>query len=697
MRLSQFIRERSDSILQDWIGFARSIPSAAAFADEILTDHAAGILTAIATDLERPQNRQSQEDKSKGIAPACAEVSEARQHGMARLLDGFTVNDAVAEFRALRASVLRHWAKSQPQMQDDDVSQLTRFNEAIDQAITESLEGFSADKERSDSLVRALLASAGDLAFVVDLDGNLLYGNAALAVEFGISLSEQQGRPFAQLDGQAARDFQGWIGEAARTGKPVRQEMTRRRNDMQVVYETILVAVARPSGPIQIVAGTARDITKRKVEEDRLRQGAHFDHLTGLPNRYLFYDRLEQEIKRAGRIHLPLALLYIDLDGFKQVNDHFGHECGDELLRQCAKRISACVRETDTVARLGGDEFTSIITELAQLPHVDVIAQHILDELSRVFHVRGRQLALSGSIGIALYPRDASSSAELIRHADKALYAAKQEGRNDFRFFTKEMRELAASRMQTIKELKQALTRRQFAVFYQPIVELDSGTIVGAEAQLRWQHPVRGLLPASEFLPLAAEAGLAYRIDAWVMGDALAHADRWNKQRKTPLYVSINQSTLAATGKQSSDHRKAILDRIEKAVSPFALEINESILLHQTQAAGATFEQVAKAGGQIYLDDFGSGASSITILTTDGLTGIKIDCAIVKNIGQTATGAIVAGIIDIAHGLGLKVVAEGVETEEQRERLRLMHCDYAQGFHLFRPMPANSFAKLISR
>lgn len=517
MRLSQFIRARTDPILEDWIVFARSIPSAAAFAEPVLRDHAAGILTTIAADLERPQNLRRQEAKSKGDAPAGTEVSEARQHGMARLLDGFTVNDTVAEFRALRASVLRHWAKAQKNPRGDDIIQLTRFNEAIDQAITESLEGFSADKERSESLVDALLAASEDLAFVVDLTGNLLYGNAALAAEFGQPLSKQRGQPFAQLDRQAASDFQGWIAEAVRTGKPVRQELTRRRKDMHVVYEYILVAVADPSGPAQTVAGTARDITKRKVAEDRLRKGAHVDHLTGLPNRYLFRDRLEQEIKRAGRIHLPLALLYIDLDGFKLVNDHYGHESGDELLRQCAQRISACVRETDTVARWGGDEFTSIITELAQLPHVDLIAQHILDELSRVFLVRGRQLTLSGSIGIALYPRDASSSDELIRHADRALYAAKKEGRNNSRFFTQAMRDLAASRMQTIKELKQALARRQFAVFYQPIVELDAGTIVGAEAQLRWLHPVRGLLPAREFLPLAAEAGLAHQIDEWVM------------------------------------------------------------------------------------------------------------------------------------------------------------------------------------
>lgn len=189
------------------------------------------------------------------------------------------------------------------------------------------------------------------------------------------------------------------------------------------MYEYILVGVAEPDGSSWAVAGNARDVTRRKLMEESLRRGAHYDHLTGLPNRYLFRDRLDQELKRAGRIHLPLALLYIDLDGFKLVNDQCGHECGDELLRQCAQRLAACVRESDTVARLGGDEFTSIITELAQLEHVDVIAQHILDELSRAFLVKGRELTLSGSIGIALFPRDARSADELIRHADKALYA----------------------------------------------------------------------------------------------------------------------------------------------------------------------------------------------------------------------------------------------------------------------------------
>lgn len=696
MTLSRFIRERAEQILDDWIAFARSIPSASLFDDATLRDHAAGILEAVAVDLEQPQDPQCQEAKSKGETSHTTEISQARQHGAARLFDGFTVSDAVAEFRALRASVLRHWDRTHEDSEVYDILELTRFNEAIDQAITESLVGFSADKERSESLVNALLRASRDLAFVVDLDGNLLYGNAALASEFGRPLSAQQGCPFGQLELQAANNFRNRIRQAVDTALPVRDELERRRGDRLVVYEYILVAVPDQCGKSFAVAGNARDITKRKSTEDRLRRGAHYDHLTGLPNRYLFLDRLEQEIKRAGRIHLPLALLYIDLDGFKLINDQFGHESGDELLRECAQRIGACVRETDTVARLGGDEFTSIITELADLPHVDLIAQHILDELSRPFLVKGRELAVSGSIGIALYPRDARSPEELVRNADNALYTAKEAGRNIVRFFTEEMRKTASVRLQTITELRQALAGRQFAVFYQPIVDLQAEIIVGAEAQLRWQHPVRGLLPALEFFPLAAEAGLADPIDEWVIADALAHADTWNKQRDVPLYVSINQSTLAVTGKKASAHRRAIFDRINQAASPFALEITEITMSGQT-AAAATFKQVADAGGQIYLDGFGTALSSITTLTTDGLTGIKIDSAIVQSLGQASTRAIVKGIINIAHGLGLKVVAKGVETEEQRDVLRLMECDYAQGFLFFRAMPAHRFAEIIRR
>lgn len=435
MKFSQFIRDHIELILEDWIGFARSLRSASRFNHEVLRDHAAGILTTIADDLESPQDAQHQEEKSKGMAPPSSNGSEARQHGSARLLDGFSVNDAVAEFRALRASVLRHWAEACKITHAGDIIELTRFNEGIDQAITESLEGFSEDKERSDRLVHALLAASPALGFVVDLNGNLLYGNAAVASEFGRSLSAQQGQPFAQLDEEHAREFQRKVLQASKTSKPVRHELVRHTGNSQAVYEYILVAVPDTRAETQIVAGSARDVTKRKVAEDRLRRGAHYDNLTGLPNRDFFRDRLEQEMKRAGRIQLPLALLYIDLDGFKQVNDQHGHECGDELLRQCADRLRACVRGSDTVARLGGDEFTSIITEIAHLVHVDIIAQHILDELGRVFLVNGRELSVTGSIGIALYPRDASSSDELIRHADKALYAAKEEGRNNFRFF----------------------------------------------------------------------------------------------------------------------------------------------------------------------------------------------------------------------------------------------------------------------
>lgn len=697
MRLSQFLRERAEPILEDWTRFARSLPAASRFDDATLRDHAAGILQAIAADLEHPQDARHQEEKSKGMAPQGMQASEAREHGSARLLDGFTVNDAVAEFRALRASVLKHLAQVQDELQLGDITELTRFNEAIDQAIVESLEGFSVDKERSDSLAEALLAASPDLAFVVDLEGKLLYGNAALAAEFGQPLSMQRGQAFAQLEAQAARDFQDWIGQAAATGLPVKGELVRNRAGEAVVYEVILVAVATRGGAARAVAGSARDVTRRKLAEEQLRHGAHYDHLTGLPNRYLFRDRLEHELKRAGRIHLPLALLYIDLDGFKAVNDQFGHASGDDLLRQCAQRISACVRESDTVARLAGDEFTAIVTELAHLPHVDVIAQHILDELSRTFTVFGRELSVSGSIGMSLFPRDAGNSDELIRHADEALYAAKENGRNTFRFFTEEMRAMATLRMHTIAQLRQAIASGQLGLFYQPIVELDAGTIVGAEAQLRWHHPTRGLLPASEFFPLAVEAGLAVQIDEWVMGEALDRADEWNCEREPPLYVSINLSKLVVTGKSANSRRQALLQRMQRAASPFALELTETMVAGRTPAAQSTFTEVADAGGHIYLDDFGSGTSSISALATDGLTGIKIDAAIVHGLAQAPTEAIVAGIISIAHGLGLKVVAEGVETAAQHDMLRQMGCDCAQGFHFFYPMPAQNFAALIGQ
>lgn len=695
--LADFIEAEIGAILDEWAQFARdNIPVARSLPIEVLRDHGRGILLAIVADLKHPQTDTQQEKKSKGQAPRVAGRSQAQKHGSARELEGFSINDAVAEFRALRASVLRLW-DSMGAANTSACQELTRFNEAIDQALTESLEKFSAEKARFTRLFDTLLSASPDLSFILDLDGCLIYGNRALSTLFGTPLSAISGQRLSSLDVSSATQFDENLALVTSTLRTSRGEMCRNVADKILTYEYLLVPVIDEQGKIEAIAGAARDVTERKANELETQRRACYDQLTNLPNRSLFNDRLDREIKRSGRVGLPLALFFIDLDGFKEVNDKLGHEAGDELLRQSAQRIRDCVRESDTVARLGGDEFTVILTEVRDMPHVDMLARHILSELRRPFHVKSNNVAISCSIGIAIYPRDASDSAELLRHADQAMYEIKKAGRNRFGFFTSGMRKIACSRLKTIEELHEAMERHQLAVYYQPIIELRGGTVAGAEAQLRWQHPKDGLITAAGLVKLAEEAGLASEIDEWVLTDALTRARDWAAQRGAPLYVTVKKSTLGLTSNEWDMHWEAILRRLANAQAPVALEVTEAFLLSESEVARLKLTQLLLAGVALCVDDFGTGYSSITCLTKVPLGKIKIDMALVHGMRANESGcALVAAIIATAHALGLEVIAEGVETDQQKNLLTGMGCEYAQGFLFSAAVTPHRFAEILN-
>jgi diguanylate cyclase (GGDEF)-like protein/PAS domain S-box-containing protein len=696
MSIASFIRAHLGTILDEWEQFARTIAAVPQRTRASLRDHAEGILLTIAGDLEQAQSAAQQEQKGKGNAPVLPGTSQARRHGSDRVLEGYTVNDAMSEYRALRASVVRLWSEQQDVASMAPCVELIRFNEAIDQALTESLAGYSEDKERSTRLYHTLLSASPDLSFIVDTDARLVYGNAALAAEFGEPLSRLKGKRFGDPDCVVQEGFEEHVRLAAHSKTTTLGEMSRQRRGASVTYEYLLVPVLDEQGQVEAVAGIARDVTKRKASEERHRRSAHYDDLTGLPNRQLFRDRLAHEIKRADRIGLPLALMFLDLDGFKEVNDLLGHAAGDELLRQGAARIGACVRDSDTVARLGGDEFTVILTEIRNMPHVDVLARHLLEELARPFVLDGQTVAISASIGIALYPHDANDAAQLLRHADQAMYAVKHGGRNRFCYFTDDMREASWQHLKRIDELRLALAGNQFVVRYQPVVALAGGAIVGAEAQLRWLHPVHGELPAADFIGLAEEAGLAGQIDEWVLEDALERAGAWEALRGAPLFVSINKSSLGLTGQAAEVHWKAIIERVNLARPPVALEIAETMLLSQARAVRNTVQDLARSGVKVCLDGFGSGPSSIASLTKLPLAGLKIAAALVHALREPAPLALAKGIIASGHALGIPVTAEGVETHEQKMQLAELGCDYAQGYLFFEAMAPEALSALLA-
>lgn len=440
MGLLDFIRANHEQILDQWDKFAKEMLNAQKMNPAALRDHARGILDAIALDLEQAQSSAQQAEKSKGRGPHALLVTQAELHGLSRFSEGFSVNESIAEFRALRASVLRLWGQTLaiPGVVPDEI---TRFNEAIDQAVAESLARFTELKERRNRLFEALLKSSPDLNYVLEPTGTLVYANQAFADVFRQDQTQLSGADFFALSARYVPDIARYAYNVIVSGTTYRGEMhARLASGEDRIYEYLLVPVFDPSGRCEAIAGSARDVTERKASEERSWRGANHDFLTDLPNRSLFRERLEHEIKHSARTGLPLALLFIDLDLFKEVNDRLGHPAGDQMLQQVAQRISSCVRDTDTVARLGGDEFTVILTDVTRPQHIETIAAEILDKLRQPFALAAGDAVISCSIGITIFPGDATTPDEMVRNADEAMYASKNAGRDRYQFYATTVR-----------------------------------------------------------------------------------------------------------------------------------------------------------------------------------------------------------------------------------------------------------------
>lgn len=450
--------------------------------------------------------------------------------------------------------------------------------------------------------------------------------------------------------------------------------------------------------PLRLI-GTYLDISARKDAEETIQRQANFDPLTQLPNRRLFLDRLAQEIAKSRRANLPLALLLIDLDEFKEVNDTLGHDVGDILLQEAGRRIRHCVRDADTVARLGGDEFTVLLTELPDhTMHVEDIAQKIIDRLAEPFQLGDEVVYVSASLGITLYPADAADIDTLMKHADQAMYAAKKQGRNRFCYFTASLQEAAQTRLRLSRELREAVAGEQFTVHFQPIVELSSGRIHKAEALLRWQHPTRGLVDPMSIIPLAEETGLINAIGDWVFSESAQRAKTWCSEFGADFQVSINMSPVQfrAAGRMQTEAWLSHLQDIGLSGGNLIVEITESLLLNVHADVTDLLFRFRDAGIQIAIDDFGTGYSSLSYLKQFPIDYLKIDRSFVRDIETDPNDmALSRAIIVMAHELGLKVIAEGVETEGQRSLLAAAGCDYAQGYLFAQPLPPDAFESLM--
>jgi diguanylate cyclase (GGDEF)-like protein/PAS domain S-box-containing protein len=444
------------------------------------------------------------------------------------------------------------------------------------------------------------------------------------------------------------------------------------------------------------MTGTFTDVTEKRRSEEIAWEHANFDPLTGLPNRRLFRDRLDHEIRKSQRTGLPLALLFIDLDRFKEANDLLGHTVGDQVLIESARRICACVRSSDTVARLGGDEFTVILTELDTNIHVEPVALKINETLSKPFLLANEVVYLSASIGVTLFPDDAADAENLIRNADQAMYVVKNEGRNHFSYFTPSMQRKANDRLRLISDLRVALRGDQLQVHYQPIIDLRSGRVVKAEALLRWHHPSQGMIEPVRFIAFAEETGLISEIGDWVFREAAACAQKWSKRLGVPFTVSINKSPVQFVSRINEVNWPAHLKQMGITGNSVSVEITEGLLLDASPSVSATLLQYHDAGIKVAIDDFGTGYSSIAYLKKFAVDYLKIDQSFVHDITvNLGDRAIVRSIIAMAHELGLEVIAEGIETVEQKDFLIEGQCDFGQGFLFSRAVPADEFEKML--
>ena len=440
------------------------------------------------------------------------------------------------------------------------------------------------------------------------------------------------------------------------------------------------------------------DITQKKAAEALIWSQANLDPLTGLPNRYMFNDRLDQAIKKSDRSGLPLALLFLDLDRFKEVNDSLGHIRGDDLLKITAQRLSECTRASDTVARLGGDEFTIILEELDDVSSAYRILESILNSIEQPFQLENEIAYVTTSIGVTFYPSDASTAELLMRNADQAMYAAKSAGRNQISLFTMSMKNALEARTRLANDLHQALAKKQIWVAYQPVVELQTWRIIKAEALMRWSHPELGEISPAEFIPVAEETSLIVGLGDWVFQQSLKQVKQW--QRFNPNFqISVNKSPVQIHKTHENIEswhyqiRKAKLAR-----NSIVVEITEGLLLENNTFVNEKLLEFRDADIQVALDDFGTGYSSLSYLQKFDIDYIKIDQSFVRNLGVTlSSNALCEAIVVMAHKLGMQVIAEGIETEVQLDTLQKMGCDFGQGYLFSKPVKPDAFTKLLKK
>jgi len=561
-------------------------------------------------------------------------------------------------------------------------------------AVMDQKEAAEAQLRSSEDRFRSLVQNSSDLTIVMDTTGEITYASEASLHLLGRTPEDLIGE---QAAGLVHPDDISWLRVqlsaelgVMTTAEPLELRVRHADGTWRHIEAVVANLVDRPS--VAGVVVNARDLTERKRVEAALEHQALHDALTGLPNRLLFLDRLEQAIARASRDHATPAVMFLDLDRFKLVNDGLGHDAGDDLLVAVAERLRGALRPGDTVARFGGDEFVLLFEGLSEPESADVLARRILACFSQPFPVGGEQFQASASLGVALGD-GIKTAGELVRDADAAMYRAKALGRGRLQLFDAATQDEALSRVHTETALRDALARGELRLHFQPIVELAGCRPVGVEALLRWEHPARGLLAPDAFIAVAEDSGLIVPIGAWVLAEACRRVRAWNElldeAHQLRLSVNLSARQLAEPELLATVRDTLLGAGIDPRHLELSLEITEALMLHDPEMAAQRLGELRALGVQFAIDDFGTGYSSLAYLRRFPVSVVKIDSPFVAGLGiDDHDEAIVSAIVRLAHTLGLRVVAEGVETQLQLAHLRAMGCDYAQGFLLGRPEPA---------
>lgn len=548
-------------------------------------------------------------------------------------------------------------------------------------------------------LASMVYASSSEAMMVTSLDGHVIDVNPAFTVTTGYSAQEFKGQSSDAIRSECnERAVIDAMREGVSTKGTWSGEYLIRRKDGSEFPALLTIDTFADSAmgePRRVVL--IHDMTEKKRAEEVIWRQANFDPLTELPNRHMFYNRLRHEIARARQASTQLALLFIDLDRFKEVNDTLGHDQGDVLLKEIARRISAIVRGTDTVARLAGDEFTIILPDLPDAGAATPIIRALLARIAAPLQLGEESVEVSASIGVAMYPRDADSAESLLVRADQAMFAAKSAGRNQWAVFTPALQRAEQERLRVTSDLRVALTQGQLAVHYQPIVDLLTGKVRKAEALIRWTHPVRGEIDPADFIPVAEDSGLIVDIGKWVLNQALDQLTQWHATLDNTLQVSVNKSPLEFRAHQSSNESwPKVVERRGLAPHSLVVEITEGSLMADSAEVVEHLHEFRRAGVDIALDDFGTGYSSLSYLKRFDIDFIKIDQSFVRSLAHDPKDiALCSAIVSMAHALRIKVIAEGIETEEQKAILVAAGCDYGQG-HLFcPPVPPAAFESFV--